>query len=72
GEINESVTFLLHKQALYINKIAVITPDTSSPLGNVKLIIKGGNPIEILNWITPETSDGEELVIQKFRDYQKL
>ncbi len=71
-EINESVTFLLHKQALYVNKIAVITSDTSSPLGNVELIIKGGNPIEILNWIAPETSDGEELVLQKFRNYQKL
>jgi len=71
-EINESVSFLLHKQALYVNKIAVITSDTSSPLGNVELIIKGGNPIEILNWIAPETSDGEELIRQKFRDYQKL
>ncbi len=71
-EINESVTFLLHKQALYVNKIVVITSDTSSPLGNVQLTIKGGDPIEILNWIAPETSDGEELVIQKFRDYQKL
>ena len=71
-KINESVTFLLHKQALYVNKIAVITSDTSSPLGNVELIIKGGNPIEILDWIAPETSDGEELVLQKFRNYQKL
>jgi len=55
---NNNLIFNLHKQALYVNKISVITSDTSSPLGNLQIIINSNNPIRILEWIAPKTEEG--------------
>jgi predicted RNA binding protein with dsRBD fold (UPF0201 family) len=58
---NNDLIFNLNKQALYVNKISVITSDTSSPLGNLQIIINSKNPIGILEWIAPKTEEGFEL-----------
>ncbi|MHA1223383.1 MAG: hypothetical protein ACTSSG_04670 [Candidatus Heimdallarchaeaceae archaeon] len=68
----KTITFHFHKQALFNNKIAVITPDTSSPLGSIELTIKSSNPNEVLNWITPQTFQGKELKKRKFGEIYHL
>jgi len=67
-----SLIFSFHKQALYIGKIAVITSDTSSPLGNVELWIKGRDPEKILDWIAPQTEEGREITHRRFNDIFNL
>lgn len=58
---NNELIFNLHKQALYVNRISVITSDTSSHLGNLQIIIKSNNPGRILDWLAPRTEKGFEL-----------
>ena len=58
---NNDLIFNLNKQALYVNRISVITSDTSSPLGNLQIIINSKNPFRILDWIAPKTEEGFEL-----------
>lgn len=67
-----SVVFSFHKQALFVGKMAVIAPDTSSPLGNVELWIRGRDPEKILDWIAPQTEDGREITPSKFNDIFNL
>ena len=56
----QELVFKFHKQGLYVNKIAIVTSDTSSPLGNLRLKIKSSDPLKILDWIAPETEEGFE------------
>ncbi|MHA1687254.1 MAG: RNA-binding domain-containing protein [Candidatus Heimdallarchaeaceae archaeon] len=67
-----SLIFYLHKQALYSGKIAIITSDTTSPLGQVELHIRNKDPKEILDWIAPKTVDGREIKKTVFDDVYKL
>jgi predicted RNA binding protein with dsRBD fold (UPF0201 family) len=67
-----SVVLNFHKQALYMNKFAVVTADTASPLGNVELSIRGKNPEKILDWITPQTIEGRETRKRKFSEISNL
>ncbi|MHA1202238.1 MAG: RNA-binding domain-containing protein [Candidatus Heimdallarchaeaceae archaeon] len=59
--MNNDLIFNLHKQALYVNRISVITSDTSSPLGNLQIIINSKNPVRVLDWLAPRTEKGFEL-----------
>ena len=70
--IKKSVVLYFHKQALFAKKFAVITSDTSSPLGNVELRIKGKNPEAILDWLAPQTIDGKETRRRKFSEINYL
>ena len=67
-----SVVLHFHKQALFAKKFAVITSDTSSPLGNVELSIKGKNPENILDWLAPQTVEGRETRKRKFNEINSL
>ena len=67
-----SVIFSLHKQALYTGKFAIVTPDTSSPLGNVNLMIQGKDPNQILDWFAPQTVDGKEIKPRRFNEIFNL
>ncbi|MHA1199863.1 MAG: RNA-binding domain-containing protein [Candidatus Heimdallarchaeaceae archaeon] len=66
------VIFIIHKQALYVNKIAVITKDTTSPLGNVELIVHTKDTEKFLDWFAPETLEGRILNPSKFNDIFNL
>ncbi len=68
----KSVILYFHKQALFAKKFAVITADTSSPLGNVELSIKGNNPEKILDWLAPQTVEGRETRKRKFNEISSL
>jgi len=61
-----------HKQALYVGRFAVITSDTSSPLGDFQLLIKGADPEKILDWLAPETFEGNEKRKRKFSEITSL
>ena len=67
-----SVIFYLHKQALFSGKIAIITSDTTSPLGQVELHIRNKDPKAILDWIAPKTVEGKEVTKTTFKDVYKL
>ncbi|NPD88098.1 MAG: hypothetical protein HGN29_05225 [Asgard group archaeon] len=67
-----SVVLNFHKQALFAKKFAVITADTSSPLGNVELSIKGKNPEKILDWLAPQTVEGRETRRIEFNEINNL
>lgn len=58
---SNDLIFNLHKQALYVNRIAVISSDTFSALGNLQIIINSNNPRRILEWLAPKTEKGFEL-----------
>ncbi len=66
------VVFNIHKQALMVEKIAVVSSDTYSPLGNLKLIIQSGNIEKFLDWFVPETSEGKVLRNRKFDEIFNL
>ncbi len=68
----DSLVINLHKQALFVNKIAFITEDSSSPLGNVQLIIKAENSYEFKDWFAPKTEDGKEIQPRKFSEIFSL
>ncbi|MBY9000374.1 MAG: hypothetical protein KGD64_05635 [Candidatus Heimdallarchaeota archaeon] len=68
----QELVFNFHKQALYVNKIAIITRDTSSPLGNLRLKIKASDPLIILDWIAPETEEGHEITKRSFEEIYQL
>jgi len=69
---NHALVFNLHKQALFVGKYAVVTADTSSPLGNVELWIFGKEPEKVLDWIAPETIEGKETIPRKFSEINSL
>lgn len=66
------VVLHFHKQALFVNKFAVVTADTSSALGNIELVIKGKNPEKILDWLAPQTFEGQETRRRKFSEINNL
>lgn len=66
------VIFYIHKQALTMKKIAVVGKDTTSPLGNVELIIHTDNTEKLLDWLVPETSEGKIINPKKFKDIFNL
>ncbi len=58
---NNDLIINLHKHALYVNRIAVISSDTFSALGNLQIVINSNNPRRILEWLAPKTEKGFEL-----------
>ncbi|MHA1304641.1 MAG: RNA-binding domain-containing protein [Candidatus Heimdallarchaeaceae archaeon] len=71
-EDEETLLLYLHKQALFVNKIAVVTEDTSSPFGNVELRIHGKNSEKLLDWLAPQTFEGKEVNPRKFNEIYSL
>ena len=69
---NKEIIISFHKQALYSGKIAIVTSDTSSPLGSVELLIKTKNTDKFLNWLVPETSFGRIIKHSNFDDIVNL
>ena len=68
----KTVIITLHKQALFVNKIAFITEDASSPLGSIQLIIHAINPKRFLDWFAPKTEEGKEIPPRKFSELSNL
>lgn len=49
----DTITILMHKQALLLGKPSFIDSDKESPLGAVKIIIETENPEKIVNELAP-------------------
>jgi len=62
------IVFTIHKQALTVNKIAVVSEDASSALGDIKLKIYTKEVEKFLDWFAPETEKGKIIKSGKFKD----
>jgi predicted RNA binding protein with dsRBD fold (UPF0201 family) len=52
-----TISFCLHKQAAYSNRISFCAPDGESPLGPICIEIRTDTPQEFINWLTPRTTN---------------
>lgn len=52
-----TITFCLHKQAAYSNRISFCAPDGESPLGPIRVNIYCDNPRAFIDWLTPRTTN---------------
>ena len=58
----DTVTILLHKQAAYEGKISLLSWDSESPLGPIKITITfRPNVRDVIDWLSPPTSQGKPL-----------
>lgn len=48
-----TITILMHKQALLLGKPSFIDSDKESPLGAVKIVIETDDPVNVVNKIAP-------------------
>ncbi|MCX8185199.1 MAG: RNA-binding domain-containing protein [Sulfolobales archaeon] len=51
----------LHKQAAYAGYISLVTFDEESPLGPIRVLIVSDRIDEIVDWLTPPTSQGRPI-----------
>ena len=70
--VEQVITFNIHKQALTVGKIAVVSEDTSPPLGNAELTIQVEDTEKFLKWFTPKTIEGKVQNPTKFKDIFNL
>lgn len=56
-----TVTILLHKQALTAGKISLVDSHNESPLGAVEITIESGDPQALIDWLAPKTRHGKPL-----------
>jgi len=47
------ITFYLNKQVAYAGHVSFSEPVAESPLGPIRVEIKGDNPPELIDWIAP-------------------
>ncbi len=66
------IIFIIHKQALLIGKIAVVSKDTTSPLGHLELIINAEDANKFLDWFAPHTVEGKIQNPSKFNSIFSL
>ena len=57
----DSTELLIHKQAAYANKVALVNRDWESPLGAIHIEIQSKKLEELIDWIAPETIKGKPL-----------
>ena len=55
--LGTTITFCLHKQAAYSNRISFCAPDGESPLGPIQVEIKCDKPQAFIDWLTPRTTN---------------
>ncbi len=64
GASEESIIFMLHKQAAYAGKVSFIENENESSLGPIVVKIETKAPREIIDWLAPKTSEGKPLWIK--------
>ena len=52
-----TITFCLHKQAAYSNRVSFCAPDGESPLGPIRVRVNCDNPRAFIDWLTPRTTN---------------
>lgn len=61
GMTNNSISFMLHKQAAAIGVVSFVDDERESPLGPISFYIEHRNPIEVIDWLAPKTAKGQPL-----------
>lgn len=52
------ITFMLHKQALAAGRVSLVDSEQESPLGPVIVRISHPEPLKVIDWLAPPTSQG--------------
>jgi predicted RNA binding protein with dsRBD fold (UPF0201 family) len=53
--LNDSAIFYLNKQAAYADHISFCMPNGESPLGPIKITLKGKNLQQLIDWLAPSS-----------------
>ncbi|MDT7901417.1 RNA-binding domain-containing protein [Acidianus ambivalens] len=61
GISDNSISFMLHKQAAAIGVISFVDDERESPLGPISFYIEHKNPNEVVDWLAPRTAKGHPL-----------
>ncbi|ARM76411.1 RNA-binding domain-containing protein [Acidianus manzaensis] len=61
GMSDDSITFMLHKQAAAIGRLSFVDDEKESPLGPIVFHIEYRKPEEVIDWLAPRTSKGVPL-----------
>lgn len=61
GKYANTLTFMLHKQALAAGRISFVSNESESPLGPVVVIIEHPNIEEVIDWLAPQTREGKPI-----------
>jgi len=64
GSTENTIVFMLHKQAAYAGRVSFIENENESSLGPMIVRIETKAPREIIDWIAPKTSEGKPLWIK--------
>ena len=56
---NNLVNFMLHKQALAVPSFHLCEDPTESPLGPVEVTLRSDDIVELINYLSPNTINGE-------------
>ena len=59
---NEKTELLLHKQAAFSGKVALVETDEESPFGAIHVEIMGKNLEEFIDWFSPKTKKGKPIL----------
>ena len=52
GMIDSAIVVFLNKQVAHAGHVSFSAPEGESPLGPIRLTIRAGNPVEVIDWLT--------------------
>jgi predicted RNA binding protein with dsRBD fold (UPF0201 family) len=55
------VVFRVNKQAAYVGRLSFAESETEVPLGPITFVIETRRPIDVVNWLAPETRMGRPI-----------
>jgi predicted RNA binding protein with dsRBD fold (UPF0201 family) len=61
GIEDDTITFMLHKQAASVGIISFVDEEKESPLGPIIVTIEYKEPMKVIDWLAPKTSKGQPL-----------
>lgn len=61
GTKENTIIFMLHKQAAFVKRISFVDSERESPLGAIVFTIETSDPDKLIDWLAPKTSMGKPL-----------
>ncbi|PMB77050.1 MAG: hypothetical protein C0177_04355 [Fervidicoccus fontis] len=61
GKLGNTITFMLHKQALAAGRVSFVSNENESPLGPVIVAIEHPKIDQVIDWLAPQTKEGRPL-----------
>jgi uncharacterized protein len=60
GMVEDRLIVYLNKQVAYAGHVSFSAPEGESPLGPIRLTIKSGHPVEVIDWLTGGVSSARK------------